>query len=799
MSTNILDLSILWVIAISMALSTAWVARKAAYAKTPIDHAYGIFVLVMMVSMLGSAAYYLELETVTELVEAFVVSMVVMTVGVWIVLSYWARDSGETIVQEEEEKVLTASDGGRSFAEGQSSSSLNDPGLQKAMRLTRGYAIFFLSMFVSMIVIAMIYILDPTRTGIEIALGAGMAISVTGVLVIVRDASKRTLVVGERDTTIQKNIVSKSTLIRGTVIALILVNELLMGWVFVRASGVLAPLDAPPLSSFSYIVSSSWFIFIMVAEMSFTIYAFRRDLPKHLVVLLILQAAIMFLSPTAISSELWAGTAVYLSAVFMTVLFVFMFEYLSRNNSIDRSFANYYLALLLAYALMMGGLYLWRINGDELLFAVSIVFEMAVYFKLILNRGRVSKGGKNRRSSWLLDAKWTFGVLSSLFVAEFFMGALLDAQINGPQNLIQRASLVSVSGGSGLLFQSVAASLYNFVSFFGAVTASPWFLIMMGTEMGALVFFRIFAVRELETKIRLALVIVAYGAYTVALPLFLIPAALVAKVPFLGWSMGAGTGGAVAPALLVALAGTYLSSGILSFLFGSRQMCSMFCSAALMYQGTFYDKMKTFNRTSKLGKKYLTSKLSSLYKVTFSLVWGSLIIAVGVSYLDSVGVLKVSLFGNDPTTFLYTFYFGFLWYIIFFTIPFVGTYACVSMGWCHWGTFNQLVGRMGFFKLKVRDPNVCVKCETKDCARACPVGLTDLPSKFISSGEFKSHKCIGVGNCVSACPYENEYMFDVRNWLRLKLGKSAEELKGVPFGTSSLPRLPVQNRQARDD
>lgn len=755
---NVLDLSVLWVIAVTMALATAWIAKKAAGARTTIDNTYGIFLLVMMITMLGSAAYYLQIQTITALIEAFVVNMGVMTVGVWIVLTYWANDNSEAIDQTTPDIPS------------------DDVGLEKAMRVTRGYAVFFTSMFASMIVVFLLYILNPTRTGIEVSLGTGLAITMMGVLVIIRDASKRTKP-GKK--TVEFHV-SRLSFGRSIIISLILLNEFLMGWVFVRASGIVAPLDVSLLTTFSYIVGSYWFIFIMVLEMAFTIYAFRKELPKSLLLLISLQAAVMLLSPTAIAAKLWVSAGVFLGAGFMTVLFISMFEYLARKNSIDKTIANYYLALLWAYALMMGGLYLWKLDGDELFFAISIILEMAIYFNLILNS---KKSSVAQETSWLLDAKWTFGVLSALFVAEFFMGALLDAQVNGPQNLIQRAAFASLSGAP---LYTISAALYNFVSFFGTVTTSPWFLIMMGTEMGALVLFRIGAVRELETKIRLSLVIVAYGVYSIALPSFLIPSSLVAKTPFVGWSMGVGTAGPVAPTLLFALVATYLVSGVLSLLFGSRQTCSVFCTAALMYQGTFYDKMKSFNRSSKIGRKYLTSKLSGLYKVTFSLVWGSLIVAIAVSYLDSIGVLNISLFGNDPTVFLFTFYFSFLWYIIFFTIPFVGTYACVSMGWCHWGTFNQLVGRLGFFKLKVKDPNVCAKCATKDCAKACPVGLTDLPSQFLSKGEFKSHKCIGVGDCVSSCPYENEYFYDVRNWFKLKLGK--DEFKKLPIiGYQNLP------------
>ena len=37
------------------------------------------------------------------------------------------------------------------------------------------------------------------------------------------------------------------------------------------------------------------------------------------------------------------------------------------------------------------------------------------------------------------------------------------------------------------------------------------------------------------------------------------------------------------------------------------------------------------------------------------------IIGIAISYLDSIGLQNISLFGNDPTVFLYTFYSGFLY------------------------------------------------------------------------------------------------------------------------------------------
>src|SRR5208282_5283739 len=129
------------------------------------------------------------------------------------------------------------------------------------------------------------------------------------------------------------------------------------------------------------------------------------------------------------------------------------------------------------------------------------------------------------------------------------------------------------------------------------------------------------------------------------------------SIPWIGWSMGVGTAGALAPAVILAVLATYLISGGLSFLFGSRNVCSLFCTAAVMYQGTTYDAMSSFNRTSKIGRHLLTSRISGAYKIVTSLVWISLVGAAVVSYLTSIGYINVSFFGTDPSYFVFAFYF----------------------------------------------------------------------------------------------------------------------------------------------
>jgi polyferredoxin len=56
-----------------------------------------------------------------------------------------------------------------------------------------------------------------------------------------------------------------------------------------------------------------------------------------------------------------------------------------------------------------------------------------------------------------------------------------------------------------------------------------------------------------------------------------------------------------------------------------------------------------------------------------------------------------------------------------------------------------------------------------------------MPGAFIDKGEFRSFKCIGVGDCVSACPYENVFFFDARNWVRTKLNRPLPPLV-IPHG-----------------
>jgi polyferredoxin len=245
------------------------------------------------------------------------------------------------------------------------------------------------------------------------------------------------------------------------------------------------------------------------------------------------------------------------------------------------------------------------------------------------------------------------------------------------------------------------------------------------------------------------------------------------------------------PSLLLVIFLSYAVTGALTVLFGRRVVCSVFCTAPLMYQGTTFTAMNSFNRSSPVAHKYLGSRFSTLFSATTGVTMASLVAVSFLSFFDQTGRLSVSLLGADPSVFFFSLSFGVLWFLLFVTIPYTGNYNCVTMGWCYTGTIAAAFSRLGFFKLKVRDRAVCQRCTTLDCAKKCPVGLVDMPGHFRQFGEFRSSKCCGVGSCVDACPYGNLYIHDVRHWVAQRFSRRHE-----PPLSQRLPMVSAAPRRA---
>lgn len=647
-------------------------------------------------------------------------------------------------------------------------------------------SIFLLGMMAAMLAGAAYYYVNPSATalieGLWIA-SALMALSVVPVFVqLLREANHRAAAPpGE----FVPEPFRPDIPFTAAVVSLVIVSELLMGLVFSLASGVsLATLSQGSwgfASLLANIAQSPWFVFTMATEMALTLLLLRKELPRPLLAVLTFQVPIMALTPTALASGTWTALAVYAGSAAMIVLFVFLFEHIYRHRNLNQAFGQYIVRLVGVYGLMMAGLFLWLAYGDSTLVALSLVLEMLLYFDAVVRNDRFNGGDP---LVWQLRAQWAFALLAGVFVAEIFMGAVLDAQVFGADFLSSLPALGLTGSPSTILYNAV----YNGFFFLALVTASTWFLAMMGLEMGALVAFKFRETHSIETRVRLGLLMGCYAAFVVFFPSiyysWLIPnAASGTQVPVLGWSMGIGSD-TIAPAVFVVILVTYAVMGSASALFGRRAICSTFCSAALMYQGTAVDSMKSFNRSSPVAHRYLGSRFSRAYSITIGVVMGSLVVATVYSVLDGLNITNVTVAGLDPTVFLFTFYFAVLWYVLFVTIPYAGNYNCVTMGWCYTGIIAQAFQKIGFYKLKVKDRSICKACTTLDCAKSCPVGLVDMPGHFRTKGEFRSTKCCGVGDCIEACPYGNMYIYDVRHAVARVFGR---DLSGRP--PSKLPMV----------
>ncbi len=505
-------------------------------------------------------------------------------------------------------------------------------------------------------------------------------------------------------------------------------------------------------------VGSPWFVYVMFIEMVYSLIISFNNLEKTRRNYFLIFILLMPLFPnlyTQLHIIIWVSSLIMIAATVM----IFDTLYRSRSRKGSETFLS--LEMMGIFTLMMGGEFYYFLSGFWSIYFISMILAMIWFLYRVFQE-------PGRKGNYLLNGRLALILIVTTFVMEWFMGAVLEFNNgqfgSGLYGFISNLSLGWVSSPSlpGIILDSISIIV--------TVTASVWFLVMMGLEMGFLALRKMFETRVKENKVRLGLMISAYAIYSVFIPSFSPLSSQLKYIPYM-WSMGIGTDGPVTSSVLIALVGTYVISAFLSFLFGARQLCSVTCTAPLMYQGTFYDSLKKFNRTTKIGRKTLTSRIKGWFTIVAFSVNIIVLATAIISFLDYKGYLNWYIYGNDPSVVAYALMFNLVWYLGFVLSPFMGTYACVNQGWCYWGTFNQAIGRLGFFRLKVRDTNACLNCKTVDCANACPVGITDMRGSFLSKGEFKSFKCIGVGDCVEACPYDNIFFYDVRHVIRDKILK----------------------------
>jgi polyferredoxin len=548
---------------------------------------------------------------------------------------------------------------------------------------------------------------------------------------------------------------------------------------------------APSLVPLVSVLVAPGFLLVAGAEILLLALIAYPAADRTLRLLLVSQAAMLLLTPTIVAGPWWGPASAYLGAALIVAMFVVALQYLYRHKQVSAPLLGLLVRWPLAALFTGAGWFLWTFEGLWYPLAVAVAAQLALALYTALSRP-LPTGGE--RTPWLLRPFSIFEFLLFTFLAEFFLGALLDYRIVGP-TFLQYIPFVPTGALSA---HAAGVAVYNGLWFGAAILASAWFLIILGFTMGPLVLLKIRETHEPAQKYRLGLTVAAYALAAVYLPSFasstpITNAPWLANLPVIGWGFGLRDGGPFESGVFLAVIAMYVLVGTLTVLFGRKAICAVMCGAALMYQGTAMNEMRGFNQTSRVGRHFLGSQLSTAYVVMSGVALASLFAVSLLSVLRWIPAVQVAN-GQLDTAALplpIELYFGGIWFVMFVTTPYIGTYNCATTGFCHWGALTLPFASIGFFRLKVKDKKVCQACTTFDCAKACPVGLVDMPLFFRRDGEYRSSKCCGVGDCVGACPYGNMYHQDVRFWLRRKLGRGEPAPQAPIDRGTPLPMIPV--------
>jgi len=473
-----------------------------------------------------------------------------------------------------------------------------------------------------------------------------------------------------------------------------------------------------------------------------------------------------------------------LAAGFLVVWFTYLLQYVYRHKQLEAATMSAVLETAFLTVVVSAGWFVWALDRSAWIWGLSGVAAALVSARALTRGSREPTG---ERVPWLLHPGWAVQLLLYTFLAEFFVGALLDLEVAG-RGFLQYIPFAPVAGGP---LSAGPLAMYDGLWFGAAILASAWFLVALGITMGGLVVLRMRDVHAPAQRYRMGLMLGVYALAAVYVPSLasstpLVPNRLLASLPVIGWGFGLRAGGPFESGIFLAVLVMYATVGVLTVLFGRKALCSVMCGAALIYQGSVMHEMRQFNQSSRVGKYFLGSRLSTAYVVASTLALASLFAVSLLAYLHRLPMVQVAN-GQYDTAALplpVELYFGGLWFAMFVSTPYIGTYNCATTGVCHWGSLSVPFAKVSLFRLRARDRSVCQRCTTFDCAKSCPVGLVDMPLYLRTTGEYRSTKCCGVGDCVGACPYGNLYHEDVRSRL-------AQAFRGLRRARPAGPALPM--------
>ncbi|MEM0363898.1 MAG: 4Fe-4S binding protein [Sulfolobaceae archaeon] len=403
------------------------------------------------------------------------------------------------------------------------------------------------------------------------------------------------------------------------------------------------------------------------------------------------------------------------------------------------------ISLALFDFIMMLGLTTYAVVKDLYLISISMILSMIWYFILVTYKFNDVKFSPKLRHVLgfvslvnLAELTMAFGesvlgfkaTLPEMSMHMWNTGPFWWIFPTDPWAMTVMAFHQAMMNSHNLLFSVFWAS-YMLIMM---TTMLPFYVIMMGSEMAFLVYERFKKVNKVKSW-TLAII--------VGIPIFVL------ILPYYTPAYVFGMSGMLAhinPALSVTLLSFVISIVaviIASTLFGRRAYCNLVCMAAHMWTNVYYDQFKP-KKSSKVWE-YVRWIMLGVMFIIFAYV---ILIFLGLAKNPSIGKLQIPLLD-----FYGMFVLNYVWWFFFFLTPVFGAYSCARQGWCGFGTFTGLFNKV-LFRIKAKSVDTCRECNTIDCEKSCPVSI-EIRKDILAKGYSNRISCVGCGDCVEACPYDN--------------------------------------------
>lgn len=539
-----------------------------------------------------------------------------------------------------------------------------------------------------------------------------------------------------------------------------------MGYVYASA---IIPHNANPILM---AINNPDFSLMMVIDgvFFFAISEKRKDSSEYALITFALSMAVMPNFYIQFSKAILLLSTI-ISSMVMIVNIVLLYIMQMKRKTFDIQL----LAISLAGSdfLMMLGLSSFALNRSLILISSAMIVSMFSYFLLVTHRFSRKIVKRNYSFTFILlvlingaELAMSMGVTSfgmslsdaifpkstinyAFSLASFLPGMIHSIDFSNPLWWLfpfDPIKMASMAFDTGLSVNLPFAYFWASFMLLMATTMSPFYAIMMGSEMSYLVLERYRTTKKKSVR-NWSLAIIA------GIPLFVI------LIPFYTPYYIFGMSGMLFAVPLAALLISLVAIIIAAALFGRRAQCNLVCMAAHMWTNVYYDQFRPPKNSS--AWSYLRWLFFVLMLASFSFY-----------ALQQTGILPMIKLGKimiNPLDFYGMFVLNYVWWFFYFLTPVFGSYSCARHGWCGFGTLAGLFNKV-FFKIRSANANECKSCTNRNCESSCPTAIP-LHGDFLRNGYSNRISCIGCGNCVESCPIGNIAIIDARDRLMKRTRK----------------------------